>query len=106
MSCQLVTPWKGAPVVTSSSESFSVVFVSTVICFPFSVVWSSLLVMKDHAEVCPLSREGVPLSVPLQDSICFLCTPVPAISSACLTAAYRERKISGLPCFAKITRKG
>src|SRR2546425_10386650 len=57
MACQSVTQWKGAPVVTSSSARASVVLVSTVICIPFSVVWSSILVMKDRAEVCPLSRE-------------------------------------------------
>src|SRR5450755_3414888 len=61
--------------------------------------------MKDLAEVCPLSCEGMlhPLSFPVQDGIRFLRIPFPAISSAYLTAAYRKRKIAGLPCFAKIT---
>ncbi len=61
--------------------------------------------MKDLAEVCPLSREVMlqPLSFPLQDGIRFLRFPLPAISSAYLAAAYRERKISGLPCFARVT---
>jgi hypothetical protein len=58
--------------------------------------------MKDLAEVCPLSREGMlrPLSLPLQEGFRFFRVPLPTISSARLAAAYRERKISGLPCFA------
>lgn len=61
--------------------------------------------MKDLAEVCPLSREVMlqPLSFLLQEGVRFLRFPLPAISSAYLTAAYRERKISGLPCFARVT---
>jgi len=57
--------------------------------------------MKDLAEVCPLSREVLfqPLSTPLQDDLRFFRVPLPAISSACLATTYRERKISGLPCF-------
>jgi hypothetical protein len=58
--------------------------------------------MKDLAEVCPLSREVLlhPLSTPLQDGLRFFRVPLPALSSACLAAAYRERKRAGLPCFA------
>ena len=58
--------------------------------------------MKDLAEVCPLSREVMlhPLSTPLQDGFRFFRFPLPAISSAYLAVAYRERKMSGLPCFA------
>lgn len=39
--------------------------------------------MKDHAEVCPLSREVMlhPLSAPLQGGIRFLRFPLPAIPS-------------------------
>jgi hypothetical protein len=57
--------------------------------------------MKDLAEVCPLSREVMlqPLSIPLQDGVRFFRIPLPALSSARLAAAYRERKIAGLPCF-------
>ena len=48
--------------------------------------------MKDRAEVCSLSREVLfqPLSTPLQDGLRFFRVPVPAISSACLAAAYRD----------------
>src|SRR6266487_223892 len=62
--------------------------------------------MKDLAEVCPLSREGMlhPLSRPLQAGLRFFRFPLPAVSSARLTAAYRERKTSGLPCFAQRTK--
>src|SRR6266852_1753562 len=103
MACQSVTPWKDAP--AASTSGFSVVEGSAVICFSSSVVYSSILVTKDLAEVCPLSREVMlqPLSFPLQDGIRFLRFPLPAISSAYLAAAYRERKISGLPCFARVT---
>jgi hypothetical protein len=61
--------------------------------------------MKDRAEVCPLSREVLfqPLSIPLPDDLRFFRVPLPALSSARLAAAYRERKRSGLPCFTEIT---
>jgi len=57
--------------------------------------------MKDLAEVCPLSRVVIlqPLSRPSQEGLRFFRLPLPAISSACLATTYRERKISGLPCF-------
>src|SRR6266568_4757082 len=61
--------------------------------------------MKDRAEVCPLSRVVMfqPLSPPLQEGFRFFRLPLPALSSARLAAAYRERKRSGLPCFAERT---
>src|SRR6266568_8802143 len=64
MACQPVTSWKGAPGDVSPSEICSVVVTSSVICFPFCVVWSSILVLKDLAEVCSLSR-GVMLATPI-----------------------------------------
>ncbi len=60
--------------------------------------------MKDLAEVCPLSR-GIllpSLFPPLQKDVRFLRLPLPTISLAHLAAAYRERKILGLPCSAQI----
>lgn len=45
--------------------------------------------MKDHAEVCPLSREVMsqPLSGPLQPSLRFFRTPMPAPPTAFLTVS-------------------
>ncbi len=94
MSDQSVTPWKDAPAV----------WVSAVICFSSLVAYSSAFVMKDLAEVCPLSRGMMLQSLfpPLQKDVRFLRLPLPAISLAHLAAAYRKRKISGLPCSAQI----
>jgi hypothetical protein len=44
--------------------------------------------MKDLAEVCSLSREGVPLSIPLQDGLCFLRIPLPTAPLGDLAAPY------------------
>ena len=92
MACQSVTPWKDAPAEGTA-----------VICFSFLVSDAArVLVLKDLAEVCSLSREVMlqPLSPPLQSGFRFFRIPLPAISLAHLAIAYRERKISGLPCSA------
>src|SRR6266700_4948405 len=80
LSCQSVTPWKDAPAV----------FWSAVICLSSCVVWSSVLVMKDRAEVSPLAREVIfhLLSVPLQDGFRFFRIPLPPDPLVCLTASY------------------
>ena len=64
--------------------------------------------MKDHAEVCPLSR-GVmfqPLSLPLQESLRFFRIPLPALSSAHLAVAYRSLEEIGLTVFRIDNRMG
>src|SRR5260370_6605727 len=88
MSCQSVTPWKDAP--AASTPGVSVVGGSTVICLSSCVVSSSVLVMKDLVEVCPLSREVMLqlLSVPLQDGFRFFHIPLPIVPSGRLAVSY------------------
>src|SRR5260221_1525264 len=81
MADQSVTPWKDAPAG----------WFSAVICFSSLVVFSSVLVMKDQAEVCPLSRGVIlpSLFLPLQKDICFFRHLLPAVPLVPLTASYR-----------------
>ena len=99
MADQSVTRWKDAPAVFPSGEP--VLGGSAVICFSFCVGSSSVLVMKDHVEVCSLSREVLfqPLFTPLQDDLCFFHVPLPIIPSAHLTAAYRTSEENGFTVF-------
>ncbi len=73
--------------------------------------------MKNLMEVCPLSREVMlvatlgapqPLSVPLQDDLRLLHPPLPAPSSAHLTAylPYFQGEFTGLPRSAYIPIAG
>jgi hypothetical protein len=64
-----------------------------------------VFVIRDQAKVSPLSREVMlqPLSILFADGLRFFCSPLPAISSAHLAAAYPIGKISGLPSSAKKT---
>ncbi len=81
MADQSITPWKDAPAG----------WFSAVICFSSLVVFSSVLVMKDQAEVCPLSRGVILPSLfpPLQKDICFFRHLLPAVPLVHLTATYR-----------------
>src|SRR5712691_9824446 len=104
MAAQSVTPWKDAPAEPASGTP--VVGGSAVNCFSSCVVWSSVLVLKDRVEVCPLARGGLlhPLSTPLQRGFRFFHLPLPALPSAYLTVAYRTRRTTGLPCSASVTK--
>ncbi len=56
---------------------------------------------KDHAEVCPVSREVMfqPLSEPLQPGIRFLCDPIPAPPTARLAVRLPRGQQYGLTTF-------
>src|SRR5260370_5391146 len=81
MAGQSITPWKDAPAG----------WFSAVMCFSSLVGFSSVLVMKDQAEVCPLSRGVILPSLfhPLQKDICFFRHLLPAVPLVHLTATYR-----------------
>src|SRR5436305_7330301 len=95
MSCQSVSPWKDAPAALCSA----------VICFSSCVVWSSVLVMKDRAEVCPLAREVMfqLLSVPLQDGLRFFRIPPSPFGTPCGFLPDIGRT-EGLPCSEQVTK--
>jgi hypothetical protein len=66
--------------------------------FLFYTSFSDYLVMKDHSEVCSLSRGAnlEPLSAPLQHGIRFLRDPIPASLSAHLATRFPLRERYGL----------
>src|SRR5437867_9781714 len=98
MSCQSVTPWKDAPAESSLPSS----------AFPPVSDNSSVLVLKDLAEVCPLSRRMMlqSLSTPLQGSIRFFRVPLPASLSASLAGRFPFREGYGFPVFYASNRMG
>ncbi|MCY1360878.1 hypothetical protein D9M69_475250 [compost metagenome] len=61
---------------------------------------------KDHAEVCPVSREVMsqPLSEPLQPGFRFLCDPIPAQPTDPLAVHLPEGGHTGLPRSLPVTR--
>src|SRR6266481_2848101 len=98
MACQSVTPWKGAPAESSSA----------VICFSSCIALSSVLVLKDLTEVCPLSRRMMlqSLSTPLQGGLRFFRVPLPASLSASLTSCFPFQERYGFPVFYVCNRMG
>src|SRR6266436_4417906 len=69
--------------------------------------------MRDHVEVCPLSRGVIlplsaqPLSTPLQGSIRLLHLPLPASLWVSFTGRFPTRgRDTGLPCFASMPERG
>jgi hypothetical protein len=66
----------------------------------------SVHAIKDHAEVCPVSR-GVmfqPLSAPLQLGVRFFCDPIPAQPTDPLAVHLPEGGHTGLPRSLPVTR--